>query len=190
MRELTQMNLVYGRPTRQLHIYKELTQRMSRRTPEPKQLKTGANYHVDVPADLGAILDDHKRTLDPEVRWLFQTGNGTPFSHEHVQGEFKRLLRTAKLEDPRYDFTPHSMRHTFATLHILAGKPAKWVSEQLGHADVTVTLKIYAASFKMACPGAADAHGAQLFGARVALDGNQMAAPTRSSLTEPAPVLH
>jgi hypothetical protein len=58
------------------------------------------------------------------------------------------------------------MRHTFAALNILAGEPAKWVSEQLGHADVTVTLSIYAKWFRMVRRGAADAHGTRVFGYR------------------------
>jgi integrase len=184
------VNWVHGHPTRQLHIYKELTQRMSRRAPRPKQLKNGADYHVDVPAHLGLILDVHQRTLNSNSPWLFQTTNGTPFSHEHVQGEFKRLLKLAGLDDPRFDFTPHSMRHTFATLHILDGRPAKWVSEQLGHADVTVTLKIYARWLKMACPGAADDYGATLLGARVPVDGNEMATSSQPAFAGPAPTLH
>ena len=82
------------------------------------------------------------------------------------------------------------MRHTFATPHILDGRPAKWVSEQLGHADVTVTLKIYARWFKMACPGAADDYGATLLGSRVPLDGNEMATPSQPAFARPAPTLH
>src|SRR5262249_6839669 len=158
---------------------------MSRRAPHPKQLKNGADYHVDVPAHLGMILDVHQRTLNSDSPWLFQTTNGTPFSHEHVQGEFKRLLKLAGLDDPRFDFTPHSMRHTFATLHILNGRPAKWVSEQLAHADATVTLKIYARWFKMACPAAADDHRAALLGAGVPLDGNEMATPSQPGSLDP-----
>lgn len=34
-------------------------------------------------------------------------------------------------------------RHTCATLLLLAGEPAKVVSERLGHASVTTTLDIY-----------------------------------------------
>src|SRR5262249_29762163 len=149
-----QVRQLAGCWTRQLHVYKYLTQRMSRRIAQPKQLKNGANYHVDVPAHLGTILDAHRRTLRSDSPWLFQTGSGTPFSHGHVQGEFKRLLRLAGVDDPRFDFTPHSMRPTFASLHILAGKPAKWVSEQLGHRDVVITLRTYARWFRQACPGA------------------------------------
>src|SRR5262245_30685007 len=104
-----QIRQLAGCGIRQLHVYKCLTQRMSRRTPQPKQLKNGANYYVDVPAHLGTILDAHRPTLRRDAPWLFQTSTGTPYSHEHVQGEFKRLLRLAGLDDPRSDFTPHSM---------------------------------------------------------------------------------
>jgi integrase len=181
---------IAGLWTRQLHIARALTQRMSRRTPQPGQLKNGANYYVDVPAQLGTILDHHRQTLRPDAPWLFQTTTGTPYSHEHVQGEFKRLLRLAGLEDPRYDFTPHSMRHTFASLHILAGKPAKWVSEQLGHKDVVITLRTYASWFRQACPGAADTHGQTLFGPAPSLGGNSVAITTLPPATNPAITLH
>jgi hypothetical protein len=90
----------------------------------------------------------------------------------------------------RFDFTPHSMRHTFASLHILAGKPAKWVSEQLGHADVVVTLRTYARWFRQACPGAADDHGKTLFGAGAPLGGNQVAITTPPPLANPSITLH
>jgi len=49
---------------------------------------------VDVPAQLGAILDVHRHT-PRQGPWDFQTRNGTPYSHEHVQGEFKRIVKLA-----------------------------------------------------------------------------------------------
>jgi integrase len=38
----------------------------------------------------------------------------------------------------------HDLRHTAATLAIARGVPIKAVSEMLGHADITTTLRIYA----------------------------------------------
>jgi integrase len=35
------------------------------------------------------------------------------------------------------------MRHTFAALRLSAGAPPEWVSEQLGHKDLTTTLRFY-----------------------------------------------
>lgn len=39
---------------------------------------------------------------------------------------------------------PHQMRHTFASLLLQAGEPVTHVSQQLGHKDSAVTLRVYA----------------------------------------------
>lgn len=54
---------------------------------------------------------------------------------------FKRAA--IQLDLPR-DVTFHSLRHTVATQMILAGEDMKTVSELLGHANVNITLGIYA----------------------------------------------
>lgn len=103
------------------------------------------------------------------------------------------MLKRAGLTDAG-DFSPHSMRHSFATLHILAGKPAKWVSEQLGHKDVTITLKIYAKWFRQVAVGAADDLGATLFGEPDGIlpprDGTLVAPYHPHAPENPAPMLH
>jgi hypothetical protein len=38
----------------------------------------------------------------------------------------------------------HSARHSWATWALQAGKSVKWVAEVLGHADSTMTLRVYA----------------------------------------------
>ena len=38
----------------------------------------------------------------------------------------------------------YETRHTFATLGLSAGAPLEWISKQLGHADMRVTLRHYA----------------------------------------------
>ena len=38
----------------------------------------------------------------------------------------------------------HSLRHTFATLSLEAGRSVKLVSQQLGHRDASLTLNTYA----------------------------------------------
>jgi hypothetical protein len=42
----------------------------------------------------------------------------------------------------------HSLRHTFATLSLEAGRSVKWVSQQLGHRDASLTLNTYARSLR------------------------------------------
>ena len=52
---------------------------------------------------------------------------------------FNRLAAAAGV--PRIRF--HDLRHTHATLLLLAGTHPKVVQERLGHANITMTLQIY-----------------------------------------------
>lgn len=40
--------------------------------------------------------------------------------------------------------TPHTLRRTFASLALAAGRDPRWVMSQLGHADARLTLNVYA----------------------------------------------
>ncbi len=39
--------------------------------------------------------------------------------------------------------TPHSLRHTWATLHMARGTPLKWIQEQGGWASAKMLLDVY-----------------------------------------------
>ena len=72
---------------------------------------------------------------------VFTTESGTPIHERNlVQRVFKPLLREAELPDIRL----YDLRHTYATLALSAGVPARVVSGQLGHASVGFTLEVYA----------------------------------------------
>lgn len=83
--------------------------------------------------------------------WLFVTEKGTPMDASRVRLAFAAVLKAAAL--PRR-FTPHSLRHTFATLMLMKGAPLTWVSAQLGHSSPEVTLRWY----WWALPGGDKAH--------------------------------
>ena len=72
--------------------------------------------------------------------FVFDRGNGRISHPATVQPAFERAVRAAGV--PR--LTPHGLRHTNATLLILAGVPLKVVSERLGHASVAITADVYA----------------------------------------------
>ena len=40
--------------------------------------------------------------------------------------------------------TPHTLRRTFASLSLAAGRDARWVMGQMGHTDARLTLTVYA----------------------------------------------
>jgi hypothetical protein len=42
-------------------------------------------------------------------------------------------------------FTPHGLRHTYAALHLQHGTDVYYVSRQLGHADIALTVGTYGA---------------------------------------------
>jgi integrase len=53
---------------------------------------------------------------------------------------FNRVLDKAGL----HRRGPHQMRHSFASLLLQAGAPITFVSQQLGHKDPSITLRVYA----------------------------------------------
>ena len=56
------------------------------------------------------------------------------------RNSFKQILKWAKLPSIRL----YDLRHTCATLLLLADESAKVVSERLGHSTITLTLDTYA----------------------------------------------
>jgi integrase len=72
---------------------------------------------------------------------IFTTGTGNPLDGRNIRGRhFPRLLAKAGLPHMRV----HDLRHSAASLLLADGVPVKVVSEMLGHADITTTLRIYA----------------------------------------------
>jgi integrase len=65
---------------------------------------------------------------------------GLMIPHNLAKRGFKAILRRAALPD----FHFHCLRHTAATLLLSQGVHPKVVSEMLGHADISITLRIYA----------------------------------------------
>jgi len=75
-------------------------------------------------------------TLDDLV---FATHEGKPVDPGVLTHNFARIAKRAGLENVRF----HDLRHTFASLMLLRGVPAKVISECLGHASVAFTLQTY-----------------------------------------------
>lgn len=67
------------------------------------------------------------------------TGRGTPINPNNVSRSFAALVERGGVRRIRV----HDLRHTSATLLLLAGTPAKVVSERLGHASIGITLDLY-----------------------------------------------
>jgi integrase len=66
--------------------------------------------------------------------------------------------------------TPHGLRHTAASLAIQAGAPVTVVSKMLGHADPSITLRVYAHLW----PNDLDALADRLHEAKIASDADSV----------------
>lgn len=75
--------------------------------------------------------------------WVFASRSGTPIEETTLSRAWVRIRTEAAKHGVR-PLTLHSLRHTFATLSLEAGRSVKWVAGQLGHRDAAVTLNTYA----------------------------------------------
>lgn len=76
----------------------------------------------------------------PDSGLVCTEADGTPIHPQVMSRRFAAIVAAAGLPAIRL----HDVRHSYATAALAAGVPIKTLSQRLGHADVTVTLRIYA----------------------------------------------
>ena len=76
----------------------------------------------------------------PFPDWVFASVTGTALDESNVRKALNRMLEAAGL----HRRGPHQLRHTFASLLLQDGAPITYVSQQLGHRDASITLRVYA----------------------------------------------
>jgi Phage integrase family len=81
------------------------------------------------------------------------TKAGTPLDAANVRRAMQSLLKKAKLP---LDFTPHCLRHTYASILLAEGVSPVYVQEQLGHATIEMTVSTYGRWLKKRAPGVLD----------------------------------
>jgi len=75
-----------------------------------------------------------------EKDYVFCKPDGYPYNPQTLNVKFNIVLRKINLPQK---FTLHTLRHTFATINLRNGVPAKVVQEMLGHSTITTTLDLY-----------------------------------------------
>jgi hypothetical protein len=101
---------------------------------------------------LGRMLREHKLAANHSTPsdFAFSTLRGTPMQQRNVgRRGLDKATERAKLnsdEKPRFRF--HDLRHSFASLLIAQGADVVFVSRQLGHANPSITLSVYAHLFE------------------------------------------
>jgi integrase len=86
-----------------------------------------------------AALRHHRTRQDEPSLLAFPTPRGRLMSATTLRREFGKMVHDAGLEAMAF----HHLRHTYATLAILAGVPVEEVSYNLGHASPAITWRVY-----------------------------------------------
>ena len=123
--------------------------------------KSGHGRTVDMSTSLADALkrlemDRKAETLKKgwrDVAWVFVSEAGTPLDGSNVRKAMTRILKKAKLP---LHFTPHCLRHTYASLMLQQGEPVAYVQRQLGHASIQLTVDTYGKWLPMESQAAVD----------------------------------
>lgn len=88
-----------------------------------------------------------------EKERLFVQQDGKPINPDTINYWLKKFLEKHHFEH----ITPHSLRHTFATLQIAAGVDIRTLQARTGHAQASTLVNIYSHAIKSAQEAASDA---------------------------------
>lgn len=88
-----------------------------------------------------------------ELQRLFVREDGRPILPHTINDWVDKAARACDLPP----ITPHSLRHTFATLQITAGVDVRTLQARTGHAQASTLVNIYSHAVKSAQKRAADA---------------------------------
>jgi len=111
--------------------------------------KSGHGRSVDMSRSLADALrrleverkaESLKRGRPELPPWLFCTPEGQPLPQKVIARAMASALKAAGL--PAH-FTPHCLRHTFASRLLERGESPQFVQEQLGHKSITLTVDTY-----------------------------------------------
>jgi integrase len=111
---------------------------------EPKTKTSKRN--IDISPTLALKLKEWKLGCHKnEMNIVFPSREGHPVNHNNFsRGYFKKALKQTELKP----VTWHSLRHTNASIRIMANQNPKYISEQLGHSSIKITFDLYGHLFK------------------------------------------
>ncbi len=101
--------------------------------------KSGKPRHIILNAEGSGFCK--RLVLDKDLKSpLLTKEDGTRWERDHHHRAFKEAVKRAKL-DPSFTF--HELRHTWASLTIMAGAPLMVVAQNLGHRDTRMVERHY-----------------------------------------------
>lgn len=119
------------------HFGEPKTAQSRRTVPLPASIVSELAHHKVCQAETRLQLGSEYHTLD----LVFATATGGPLHSENLATRnFRAIRQRAGLPS---SITPYTLRHTCATLLLLAGENPKVVCERLGHSSIVMTLDTY-----------------------------------------------
>lgn len=122
--------------------------------------KSREERHVALTA---GALDALRRLVRRDPAWLWPNPlRALPWHPGSAEAAFARAAKAAGL--PAGHFTPHALRHTYATITLELTRDVRFVQQQLGHRSIRMTVDLYARRARNPRPAALDllddvAHG-------------------------------
>jgi len=118
---------------------------------EQKTKTSSSRRIIKLSSKLIPVLKDHKkRHMENRLQFgpkyytdkdfVICKPDGHPYYPDYLNQKFNKYL--VKL-DLNYDYTLHTLRHTFATINLKNKTDSKIVQEMLGHSSISTTLDIY-----------------------------------------------
>lgn len=128
-----------------IHVTRSVNQKLKGKEYEFTPPKSPSSVRkLQIPANLMVILEEQKKVQQQNAkRWtedFLVCGGITCLSDTAISNKNIQYAGEAELEPIRI----HDFRHTHATLLINEGISIQEIARRLGHADVTVTWKVYA----------------------------------------------
>jgi len=96
-----------------------------------------------------------KFLIKGENDYLFLNNHGNPMTR---QGFFKIIKNLAQEQNIQKDFSPHTLRHSFATHLLKHGADLRSIQEMLGHSDISTTQIYTNLSFNEVKDNYSDSH--------------------------------
>src|SRR5262249_34300658 len=138
-RSLVQAALVTGARYGELALLRVVDFNRDSRTLHVRISKSGRGRHI-VLTDEGATLFEHLAAGKPGDSFLLTKADGSSWKAAHQTRPMAEACRRAKIAPP---ISFHCLRHTWASLSVMAGGPLMVVARNLGHSDTRMVEKHY-----------------------------------------------
>lgn len=97
---------------------------------------------VDLLKEYKKEIVEHNQKVNLKDKYNFIINqNGIPYTHQKIIRRFRVLTKLSGFD---YNVTPHTFRHTHASLLVQSEVGVKEIQQRLGHSDIQTTLNIYA----------------------------------------------